>query len=87
MKTPTITTIAPPGFIALTLTRPVTPRLARRLTENLTRIVALDYAGKSLDDAAGALGISKSALIQWLGILGLKWSAAKVYKKTARVAR
>lgn len=73
-------TIHPPGYaLPIRLARPVTDRLARRLTENYARIDALNEARKTLDDAASAMGMNKSTFILWLEALNYKWTNKKTY--------
>ena len=79
-KTCIVPTIHPPGYaLPKTLARPVTERLARRLTENYARIDALNEANKTIDDAASAMGMNKSTFILWLEVLGYKWTNKKTY--------
>ena len=75
-----ITTITPPGFVMpVTLARPVSTKLAERLTENYARIDALNDANKSIDDAAQALNMEKTTFVSWLAALGYKWTNKKTY--------
>lgn len=78
-RVPSIDTITVAGLPPLTLTRQVSPGLARKLTDNYARIDALNKAHKTLDDAAGAMGMCKTALITWLKALGIKWHNKKTY--------
>jgi hypothetical protein len=80
-----ITTITV-GDRPLTLSRPVLPHAARRLTAVVPQLNALNAAGKSQSDAAAALDVSVQTLRTWLAIAGISWTNLNrrgPYKKRA----
>jgi hypothetical protein len=61
------------GDRPISLSRPVLPHAARRLTSVVPQLNALNAACKSQSDAAAALGVSIGSVRTWIGLTGTTW--------------
>ena len=59
--------------LTLILTRPVTLDCARRLEAHRFQLFALNESGKTLQDAADAIGLTKETVRNYIEALGIDW--------------
>lgn len=64
----------------ITLTRPITEHLAKKLEAHAPAIIAANDRGESLASASQSTGIEHNNLMNYIGILGIKWANKKTYK-------